>query len=30
MVETCPGSLAVDVPEDVSKVEEALKRLYNL
>lgn len=29
MVETKPGSLAVDIPEDVSKVEEALKRVLS-
>jgi len=30
MVETRPGSLAVDVPEDVEKVATALKNLHNL
>lgn len=30
MVETKPGSLAVDIPEDVSKVEAALKELHNV
>jgi 3-deoxy-manno-octulosonate cytidylyltransferase (CMP-KDO synthetase) len=30
MVETRPGSLAVDVPEDVEKVTAALKKLHNL
>lgn len=30
MFETKPGSLAVDVPEDVALVEAALKRLHNL
>jgi 3-deoxy-manno-octulosonate cytidylyltransferase (CMP-KDO synthetase) len=30
MVETKGGSLAVDVPEDVSPVEAALKRLHGL
>ena len=26
MIETSPGSLAVDIPEDVAKVESALRR----
>lgn len=30
MFETQPGSLAVDIPEDVAPVEAALKRLHNL
>jgi 3-deoxy-manno-octulosonate cytidylyltransferase (CMP-KDO synthetase) len=30
MYETAPGSLAVDVPEDVAAVEIALKKLHNL
>jgi 3-deoxy-manno-octulosonate cytidylyltransferase (CMP-KDO synthetase) len=30
MVETNPGSLAVDVPEDVAKVERALRNLHNV
>lgn len=30
MVETRPGSLAVDIPEDVGKVTAALKKLHNL
>jgi len=28
MVQTCPGSLAVDVPDDVLKVEVGLKELW--
>lgn len=30
MVETRPGSLAVDIPDDVAKVEVALKELHNV
>lgn len=30
MVETRPGSLAVDIPEDVANVERALKELHNV
>lgn len=30
MYETAPGTMAVDVPEDVAPVEAALKRLWNL
>jgi len=30
MIETRPGSLAVDIPEDVEKVTAALKKLHNL
>jgi hypothetical protein len=30
MVETNPGSLAVDVQEDVVKVEQELKNLHNV
>jgi len=30
MLETIPGSLAVDTIEDVSKVEKALKELHNV
>jgi len=30
MVETSPGSLAVDIQEDVAKVEQALRELHNV